>query len=472
LKGDPVPEPNLAALRKERGLSQPRLASAINRLAKEDGHNAACNGKTVSAWETGARRPSDFYEYYLAGALGARRDQLVYPPLKKHSKKGTSPSSPRRTFSDDSPDNESSVTNGALRFVRRSNEQLHPNRDVDRDGTAVATPIGRPDLDRVELLRRDLDDLITEGAMTNASLDDWERTVLHFGQAARHRPPGVLLEGLTADLAELKRALSRRRSAFALRRLIRVTAQMSGLMCLTLVKLDERTEFRRWARTARVAAEEAGDPLTHSWVLAQEAYGHYYSGDLIGAVDVAYHAQDLVGNVPCVGAALAAALEARAHAALGRRQETREALARAETFLAKLDADLVVASAFGYTEAQLRFHEGNAYTHLRDTRSAWRAQERALELCPSGDYMDRAFTKLDRASCLAHDGDTPAAVSYATETLVSLSDQQRQGIITLRAHEIVAELPRKHQALPPVRELRDLLMLTAGTKGVEHSWSS
>jgi len=55
---------------------------------------------------------------------------------------------------------------------------------------------------------------------------------------------------------------------------------MSGLMCLTFCKLDDRSSFRKWARTARLAAKEAGDPLTISWVLAQESYGHYYSGDL------------------------------------------------------------------------------------------------------------------------------------------------------------------------------------------------
>jgi len=82
---------------------------------------------------------------------------------------------------------------------------------------------------------------------------------------------------------------------------------MAGLMCLTLIKMDERTAFRRWARTARLAASEAGDLLTHSWVRAQEAYGHYYSGDLLGAIGVAQHAQALSSQIPSVGAVLAAA---------------------------------------------------------------------------------------------------------------------------------------------------------------------
>jgi hypothetical protein len=69
--------------------------------------------------------------------------------------------------------------------------------------------------------------------------------------------------------------------------------------------------------------------------------------------------------------------------------------------LGALEPGSVSTSAFGYTESQLRFHEGSAYTRLREIRPAMRAQVRALELCPPGDYTDWAMTRLDRAACLA-----------------------------------------------------------------------
>ena len=315
-------------------------------------------------------------------------------------------------------------------------------------------------LQRVELLRQGLDDALGEGVMAEASVEDWERTAIGFARATRACPAGALLDGLTADLGELTRALHRFRSASALRRLTRVAAQMSGLMCLTLCRLDDRRAFRRWARTARLAAGEAGDAVTHSWVLAQEAYGHYYSGDLGEAIDVARRAQDLVPAASCVGPALAAALEARAHAAMGRAPETRGALARAEDILSRLDADALAPSAFGYNEAQFRFHAGNAYTHLRDAVAAFRAQDRALELCAPGDYTDWALTRLDRASCLTYTGQTADALSYATETLTGLTEAQRHGIITLRGYQILNALPHQQRTLPAARDLRELLMLT------------
>jgi tetratricopeptide (TPR) repeat protein len=336
------------------------------------------------------------------------------------------------------------------------------DRAVARQPTDPS-PDGTPGLDQVESLRQRLNSAIGEGAVIGASLDAWEQTVLSHGQATRYRPAGELVLELGADLAELERAIAQCRSASSLRRLVRVAAHLSGLMCLMFVKLDQRPEFRRWARTARTAAGEAGDPATFSWVLAQEAYGHYYSGDLGQAVSTARHAQAVVRTAPCGGAALAAALEARAHAVLGDARQTRRALERAEAILAALDTDTAGGSAFGYTESQLRFHEGNAYTHLRDTRSALKAQDRALELCPPGDYTDWALIRLDRAACLARDGDVSAAIAYGTETLSSLTSGQSQGIIVLRGRELAHALPLKYRTDPAVREFQELLMSSAET---------
>jgi tetratricopeptide (TPR) repeat protein len=296
------------------------------------------------------------------------------------------------------------------------------------------------------------------GMMAGGGLDDWEQTVIRYGCATRDRPAGDLLNDISADLAELKLVLERHRSASALRELTRVAAQMSGLIGLILIKLDERRMFRGWARTARIAANEAGDPLTYSWVLAQESYGHYYNSDYPEAVGVARSAQDIVRDHPCVGGALAAALEGRAHAAMGHHEAARAALGRAEDILSHLRGNELTSSAFGYNEGQLRFHQSSAYTSLHDTRSAFKAQDRALELCLPDDYTDWSMTRLDRAACLAHEGDTVGALTYAAETLGSLTESQRQGIITLRGHELLNSLPEQQLALPAARDFQKLLI--------------
>jgi len=309
--------------------------------------------------------------------------------------------------------------------------------------------------------------------MSDAALEEWERCARRYGELARFRPARLLRGELTADLEDLRLAMTRHRSASALRTLTRVTAQMCGLMCLILIKLDDQAAWRGWARTARTAAEEAGDPATRSWVLAQEAYGHYYGGHLTEAVRVSRQAQQV--ESACVGAVLAAALEARAQAVLAaaprghaevvsqddvdaeRARQAHGALAHAEQLLASLPAEDVNRSAIGYNEAQLRFHASNALTHLGRTAEAWEQQERALHLVPAEDYTDHALTRLDRTMCLIRDGATSDALQYAAATLEPLTSAQREGIIAARGRDVLNALAPAQRASSAARQLRELL---------------
>jgi tetratricopeptide (TPR) repeat protein len=321
-----------------------------------------------------------------------------------------------------------------------------------------------PDPAQAEPLRQWLDTALTDGTVSPASLESWEQAVLEHGRATRSRPAAQHVVELGADLSELGQAIRNCHAASSLRGLVRTAAQISGLMCLQFVRLDEREAFQRWASTARTAATEAGDPGILSWVLAQEAYGHYYSNDLPAAVTVARRSQALMRRTPQVGAALAAALEARAQAARGRVGEARRALGRAEAILDVLDPASMTASAFSYTESQFRFHQENAYTLLGDTSRALLAQERALELCGPGDYTDWALTRLDRAQCMSRGGDHAAAVAHAADTLTQLQTVQSQGIIARRARDLVLVLPAAYANEPAVRDFEDLLVNVASSR--------
>jgi hypothetical protein len=124
-------------------------------------------------------------------------------------------------------------------------------------------------------------------------------------------------------------------------------------------------------------------------------------------------------------------------------------------------------SAFGYNEAQLRFHEGNALTHLHDTEAAWRAQQRALQLYPPSDYLDRTLLQLDRASCLAFDGDVTSAMGKAASAVGRLAPEQRSGMILMRGGQILGSLSDSQRELPAARDFRDFL--TSCIEGeVEH----
>ncbi|MER7507106.1 helix-turn-helix transcriptional regulator [Streptomyces lavendulae] len=332
-------------------------------------------------------------------------------------------------------------------------------------GELIALADARPGsspLDQADALQQGLHEALAAGPMTAASLEDWEYTVARHGRATRYRPEGDLLPELLADFSDLRLLLARPQAARTKKQLTIAAAQMSGLMALTLLKLGD-ARSRGWWRTGRAAASAAEDRATLSWMYAQEAYQLYYSADIVGAVELAVRAQHLAGGLPCVGPALAAPLEARAQAVLGRRGAAEEALQRAELALLRLPAEQHIGSAFGYSESQLRFHAGNAWTHLGDVQRAAEQHERALELYPDTEVMDRALVQLDRAMCAAAGGDPARAASLATATVVDLPEQHRSALIIYRAREVAARVPEA-RTVPEVRVLREVLALPPGER--------
>jgi hypothetical protein len=361
---------------------------------------------------------------------------------------------------------------GGLSKIIAGQRRCPPNlaRLIDDElgagGVVIEASAGAPEPPAdAERVRRALEDALANGMMSGGMLDDWDASVARYGYRTRDTPSPLLLADFTADLADLRLAIGRHRSASALPRLALTAARMSGLVCLTLVKAGDRQAWRRWGRTARHAATEAGDQAALSWATAQESYGYYYAGDMPGAVTCARHAQDVV-RVPCVGAALAAALEMRAHAAMGDAPAAMAALDAAEDIHGRLPGSDLTPSAFGYAESQLRFHAGDALTRLGDTRAARPVLDRALELCLPGDYTDWAMIRLNGAACLVAGGDADAALAYAAETLAALDAPRRQGIITGRGRELLASLTPAQRASRAGREFRGLVEDTTGMREI------
>ncbi|WP_229322245.1 helix-turn-helix transcriptional regulator [Streptomyces sp. UNOC14_S4] len=322
----------------------------------------------------------------------------------------------------------------------------------------AAVPATAGVFERAAALQQGLGEHLADGPLAEASVADWEYTVDRYGRATRYRSEELLLHDLVDDLAALQRHLRRPHSAPVRRRLQVVAARFAGLMALALLKAGKKTA-RDWWRTGRQFAALANDRATLSWMYAQEAYQLYYDGDLHGAVELAHRSQHLAGGLPCVGPALAAPLKARAHAALHQADEVAAALADAQTALDRLDPTERIASAFGYSESQLRFHSGNAWTHLGRTRRAGEEHKRALELYTPDEHTDRALVRLDQAVCMAADGDTAGAATHAAATLTALPPAHRSALIIYRAKELAASVPRTRQVLPEMRELHEVLAL-------------
>jgi len=328
----------------------------------------------------------------------------------------------------------------------------HDRPVIDRRAVLLGTAAAALMLHDAETLRRDLTDAVDHAAMSDATLDDWEHTVFQYRIAHQYRAAASLLVDLTADFAELRRVLERRRAILVPTRLTRVVAQMAGLMSATLLRLDQQAAARNWGRTAKTVAHEAGDNQLHAMMLAQEAYSHYYDGNVAEAAFIAVRAQQVAKQGPCPGVANTAALEARVHAMHGRAKETHAALDRTERALSRLDAQDRLSACFSYNEARFAHHTGNAYTQLGRATDAVRAQERALTLYPPSDYFNRALVLLDRADCHVTDDDIPAAADTTTRALGTAGTNP---VIHNRAREVIARIPATAATLPEVQDLRD-----------------
>lgn len=309
-----------------------------------------------------------------------------------------------------------------------------------------------------EKVRERLAEMLSATLASEDSATDWEHTVYRLGRDTRWRPPELLTPELLANLDEVRNVYSRATSSHVQRRFARVAAQLSGLMSLTLLKTDDQAASLNWARTARLFSSQTNDPELRSWVQAQEAYYHFYADNVHAAVDAARYAQEITNSNPGVGSALAAALEARAHALQGNKPEALRAIGDAEEYTVNLNDESAIASAFGYNEAQLRFHQSSALAQLGEARAAFPIQDRALELCHPDDFMDRALVQFDRADCLIAVGDISAGMKSALDALIELDTPKAKGLIINRARKTLQLLPDKEGDHTEATALRDVVI--------------
>jgi hypothetical protein len=299
--------------------------------------------------------------------------------------------------------------------------------------------------------RHDLDVALADHA--TADLSYWESTAERYGYGYNGHAPAEVLSDLLADAASMRPLLATPQTVSARGRLCRVTAQMAGMAAIILHDLGDHREAHGWFHTAGRAAEESGDRSLHAWVLAREAMVPLNFGAPAAAASLAERARNTAGAQPSAAAALASAVAARAHAAHGDRDRALAAVADAEGLMDRLTAQQASNTWTGYPEQKHHVHLSQALTLLGDTRRAYATQARALELSRSPSLMTRALITIDRATCLAHDGEPGKAARLAAQAYGELPASYRTGLTKTR----VMSLYRTLRATPGADQLRDAL---------------
>ncbi|MFB9718549.1 XRE family transcriptional regulator [Planobispora longispora] len=466
------------------GIALADVIEQVRALFERDAKPTPGIGETLlSAYESGLKRPGPEYLHYLCTVYRVEPVALGYegPCICGHGHKmpgvvrgdlqeGKPDTSPgprelwiKQASSDSSADGGEEDEN----VLRRTLLGLLAGGTVALDGQVLGS---------VESIRRRMDDTLVSATVSPAMLDQWEEATVGFGRQYMNTPPLRLLCDVLLEFSSVRKAMERRQPVDLQERLCRMAAQLAGLSGMIMINLGDHRMARSFFRTGRTAADETGDRALRAWVTAREALVPLYYGDPREALNLAKKSRDMAGETPCAARAMAPVVEARAIAMLsgtsgtaGRKDvvdQAKRALSRARAAFSQMTTAEQEDLAFGYTERQLYFHQGDALVRLGQAMEADLILEQALTKYGPSDWLDPALIKLDRAKCKVMEGDIDEALSIATNTVSGLGEGCRTEILMRRAQEVVQLVESKAPNHPDLRTFHETLRAAPVTEPV------
>jgi transcriptional regulator with XRE-family HTH domain/tetratricopeptide (TPR) repeat protein len=464
----------------------------------------------LSAYESGQKRPGPEYLHYLCAVYRAEPSDLGFPDhcfcgrlhredpaVRAAAKAGITRSASTHVGATCVPADDSAATaagtpgggspppgpwatgipSGAadpLGYVPDAREaEAEDDDDVLRRALlrmiAEATaPVNGEFLGAVDRIRRRMDDALVGGTVSATMLDQWEETAAGYGRQYMTVPPLRLLCDVLLDFGDVRRMCERRQPLEFSERLCRLAGQLAGLAGMIMIDAGDQRVARSFFRTARTAADETGDRHLRAWVTAREALVPLYYGDPREACTLARAGAGLAGRNPCVAGAMSPVLEARALArAASRRDDSgkRQALRRvngllghAHEALSRLPAAQRGDTAFGYTERQLLFHEGDTLVMLGNHQGAERAFGRALRLYSPDEILDRSLVTLGLARCRLEADEPEEALRLSRDTLLAVPREYRSEIMMRTARLLADSVACRHADFRGIREYREALI--------------
>ncbi|WP_442945868.1 XRE family transcriptional regulator [Nonomuraea sp. LPB2021202275-12-8] len=452
------------------GIALADVIEQVRALFERDAKPQPGIGETLlSAYESGLKRPGPEYLHYLCTVYRVEPAALGYdgPCICGHGHRmpgvvggeapglhGAALATPPDLMAPSPHPDQNSESEEDENILRRTLlALLSSNPNVAKlDG---------PVLGACEGIRRRMDHTLVSATVSPAMLDQWEEATLSFGRQYTTTAPLRLVCDVLLELSAVRNAMSRRQPIDLQERLCRMAAQLSGLSGMIMINLGDHRLARSFFRTGRTAADETGDRALRAWVTAREALVPLYYGDAREALNLAKKSRDLAGQTPCAAQAMAPVVEARALAMLSGTESKKEvvdqakrALARARNAFSHMKANDQEDVAFGYTEKQLYFYQGDVLTKLGQTLEAEVVLDQALDKYQD-HIFDQTLIRLDRAQCRLIEGDLDDALQSATEALRMLGPEYRTDFImrpALALEQAVMARDAKHPKLPAYQE--------------------
>ena len=314
-----------------------------------------------------------------------------------------------------------------------------------------------PAIQRAENVRRRVDETLSASTLAGATIAYKESVAEQYGRTYKTQPVATFLDNILADLDDVQVLTDRKLPSSQRRDLCAVTARMAGLVSMSMVNLGRYRQAREWVHTARLAADEAGDPHLRAWVATRGAVASLHLGDPQAAASAAREAEVLTHRQPGDVTAMAWAILARAAAMMLQPGAARTALHHAEALFTGAAPEQ--NSAYLFTAGQLHFYRSHTLTTVGETRAAWLAQDDALAAFGPGETLDPTLVRLDRALCMVAEGDVRQGADYASTVLLELPADYRPAIVQRSAHAVASAVPAERRALPAVRALHEALAI-------------
>ncbi|MGW5685920.1 XRE family transcriptional regulator [Nonomuraea sp. NPDC003754] len=460
------------------GIALADVIEQVRALFERDQKPAPGIGETLlSAYESGLKRPGPEYLHYLCTVYRVEPISLGYdgpcicghghrmPGLRSTGSadddRAELPSRPRDLWL--SRDGGGTAGGGSAEedenVLRRTLLNL-----LDKASTGPIGELPAEILGAVEGIRRRMDETLVMATVSPAMLDQWEEATLSFGRQYTSTPPLRLLCDVLLELSAVRAAMSRRQPTDLAERLCRMAAQLSGLSGMIMINIGDHRLARAFFRTGRTAADETGDRALRAWITARESLVPLYYGDAREALNLAKKSRDLAGATPCVAQAMAPVVEARALALLagnnGKKEvvdQAKRALQKARDAFAHMKAHEREDVAFGYTERQLYFYQGDVLTKLGQTIEADMVLEQALEKY-SDHILDQTLIRFDRAQCRLIEGDIDEALEVAIDAARRLKPEYRTDFLLRPAVEFARSVEASGgKDLPALQEFYELM---------------
>ena len=490
----------IRAYRQALGVSLADVAAQIRAWYASEGRPAPRFSETLlSAYESGQKRPGPEYLHYLCAVYRAEPSDLGYPGQcfcgRPHRAgpgahpAGQAPAQPGAAFGDAHDRGTGPPEAAYLRGRPAAGASPVPvpddgfgfpadPREAEDDDDALrraqlrmiadaAAGVDSQFLGAVERIRRRMDDALVGGTVSATMLDQWEETTADYGIQYLTLPPLRLLCDVLLDFGDVRRMCEHRQPLDFSERLCRLAAQLAGLAGMIMIDVGHQRLARSFFRTARTAGDETGDRQLRAWIAVREALVPLYYGDPAEAVALARAGAGLAGRNVCVAAAMAPVMEARALARVAARrggtakpQGLRRASAlldSAHEALSRLPATDRGDTAFGYTERQLLFHEGDTLVTLAHQQGAEKALTHALRLYSTEEVLDRSLTTLGLARCRLEADEPEEALRLSKETLFAVPREHRSEIMVRAARSLGDSVAGRHGEFLAVREYREAL---------------